>query len=329
MNQVQRRQFLVASGALLAAPLLSFAQQNPPKIARIGFLGSESTSTYASRIEALRTGLRDLGYVEGKNIAIEFRWAEGNLDRLTELATELVRLKVDVIVTHSTPAISAAKQVTTSTPIVMATSADALATGLVANLARPGGNVTGSTAFGRELSAKRLELIKEAMPRLTQVAVVFNSGNPSGRTMIQAIEITAKPLKIALQPFGVRGPDEFAGAFAAMAKKRVGAFVTVEDPMLNVNASTIADLAIRHRLTSSGSKEIAEAGGLIGYGVNSLELYRRAAYFVDKILKGAKPGDLPIEGPTTFDLVVNTRTAKTLGIRIPQSILIRASQVIE
>ncbi len=317
---MKRRNLLMALGAgALAAPLASFAQQQPAKVARIGFLGSGSASGYASLVDALRAGLRD----------IEFRWAEGKYDRLPDLAAELVRLKVDVLVTQGTPAALAAKRATTTIPIVMAVSGDAVATGLVASLARPGGNITGSTLFNPELAAKRLELLKEAMPRITRVAVLVNPDNPARGPDFQLIKITARSLKVEIEPFEVRGPNEFESAFAAMAKRRVDAVTINQDGMLNANSRAIADLAAKQRLPSAGFKEFAEAGGLIGYGVNRPEMFRRAAYFVDRILKGAKPGDMPVERPTKFELVVNMKTAKALGIKIPQTILLRADKVIE
>ena len=328
---ITRRKLLIAVGAgALAAPLVSFAQQQPGKVYRVGILHAASDSSYASQqVEALRAGLRDLGYVEGKNIVIEYRWAEGKYDRLPELAAELVRLKVDVLVTHGTPGTRAAKQTTTTTPIVSASSGDAVATGLVASLARPGGNITGSTFFVPELMAKRLELLKEAMPRTRRVAALVNRDDPSTVPVFKAMEITARSLKIELQKFEVRGPNEFDSAFSAMAKSRVDGVVVQEDSMLTTNARSIADLAAKQRISSAGFPAFAEAGGLIGYGVNTVELFRRAAYFVDKILKGAKPGDIPVERPTKFELVINMKTAKALGIKLPTAILLRPDRVIE
>ena len=325
-----RRDLLIALGVgALAAPLVSFAQQQPAKVPRIGFLGALSASDFASRVEALRAGLRDLGYVEGKNIVIEYRWAEGKYERLPDLAAELVRLKVDVLVTHAVPGTRAAKQATTTIPIVMAAGSDPVKGGLVASLAHPGGNVTGSAFFNLELGAKRLELLKEAFPRTRRVAVLLHRDSPVNEQYLQAMEPTAKSLKVGLERFEVRRPVEFDGAISAMAKKRVDAVVINEEPMLIANAEGIADLANKHRLPSIGFKEIAEAGGLMAYGVNILEMYRRAAVFIDKVLKGAKPSELPIEQATRFELVINRKTAKALGLTIPQSILFRADRVIE
>jgi putative ABC transport system substrate-binding protein len=324
-----RRNLLIALGAgALAAPLSLLAQPQG-KVWRIGFLSSESASGDGTRVEALRAGLRDLGYEEGKNLVIELRWADGKNDRLPELAAELVRLNVDVLVTYASPAIRAAKQATTTIPIVMAAVADPVALGLVASLARPGGNITGSTFFITELAAKRIELLKEALPRITQVAVLFDPAIPPSRLILQAMETTARSLKVTLHEFAVRGPSEFESAFAAIVKKRVGAIAVMENPMFIANAKTISDLAAKARLPLIGNGEVAEAGGMIGYGANLLELYRRAAYFVDRILKGANPGAIPVEQPTRFELVINLRTAKALGIKISQSLLQRADKVIE
>jgi putative ABC transport system substrate-binding protein len=324
-----RRKLLVALGAsALAAPLGSFAQQQG-KVWRIGFLGPGSASNNATRVEALRAGLRDSGYVEGKNLVIEFRWAEAKYDRLPELAAELVRLKVDVLVTVGSVGALAAKRATTTIPIVMANSADAVMMGLVASLAHPGGNITGSTIFAPEISAKRIELLREAVPRITQVAVLLNPANPNNGLNLQAMELTAKSLKVGIQRFEARGPVDFDAAFSAMTKKRVDAVTISQDSMLIANARAIADVALKLRLPSSGSNELAEAGGLVGYEVSFSEMFRRAAFFVDKILKGTKPGDIPVEQPTKFELVINMKTAKALGVKIPNSILVRADKVIE
>jgi putative tryptophan/tyrosine transport system substrate-binding protein len=325
-----RRKLLVALGVgALATPLTAFAQQKG-KVWRIGFLGTASASGYAGRVDALRAGLRDLGYVEGKNIVIEFRWAEGKYERLPELAAELVRLKVEIIVAQGTPGILAAKNATTTIPIVMPASADPVAVGLVASLARPGGNVTGMTGFGPEGAAKRLELLKDAFPRTRQVAVLFNPDNSNYiRLGLPALEATAKSLKLELQQFPVRGPGDIDSAFAAMAKRRVDAVVFIDDAMLVANVGVIAKLAAKMRLPSVGPSDLAEAGGLMAYGVNRLDSFRRAAYFVDRILKGAKPADLPVEQATRFETVLNLKTAKALGLQFPQAVLARADRVIE
>ena len=325
----KRRKLIIALGAsALAAPLSSFAQQ-PVKIARIGFLGAASASGYAKQLDGFRLGLRDFGYMEGKNIVIEYRWAEGNYAQLAELAAEQVHSKVDVIVTHGTPGTRAAKGATTTIPIVMAISGDAVATGLVVSLPRPGGNITGSTFFGPELSAKQIELLKEILPRITRVAVLVNPDNPVIGPMSKAMEITTKSLNLGLQQFAVRGPNEFENAFSAMVQKSVEAVAIQEDGMLNANVRTAGDLAMRKRLPLIGNTEVPRAGGVLGYGVNFPEVFRSAAYFVDNILKGAKPADLPVQQPTKFELVINLKTAKALGITIPQSLLSRADEVIQ
>jgi putative ABC transport system substrate-binding protein len=326
-----RRKLIIALGAgALATPLRSFAQQPPTRMHRIGFLGPSSAAGVASRLDALRAGLRELGYVEGKNLVIEFRWAEGKYDRLPELAAELVRLNVELIVTSSTPGVLAAKQATTAIPIVMAAQGDAVATGLVTSLARPGGNITGSNFFSPQLHAKRLELLKEVLPQARRFGFL---ANPDTTVMVReafkVMSLTAKSLKVELQAFDVRGPQEFESVFAEMAKRRVAAFTWQDEPMLIANAASVASIAARHRIAAIGFSEFPAAGGLIGYGPDISAMFRRAAYFVDKILKGAKPSDLPIEQPTKFEMVVNLKTAKTLGIKIPNSILLRADKVIE
>jgi putative ABC transport system substrate-binding protein len=315
--------------ALLAAPLVAEAQP-AGKVYRIGFLGAASPSgAYAHLVEAFRQGLRDLGYVEGKNVAIEYRWAEDRYDRLPALAAELARLKVDLIVTHGTAGSRAAKQATTTIPIVMTVSGDAVATGLVASIARPGGNLTGSNFFYPELNAKRMELLKEVVPRARRMAAFANPDNPAVPGALRAMELMAQSLKMDLQVVEVRGPDEFPGAFSAMAKRRVDAVVVLDDAMLIASAQQVADLAAKNRLPAIGFREYADAGGLIAYGVNFPEIWRRSAIFVDKILKGAKPADLPVEQPTKFELVINLRTAKALGLTIPQSVLQRADEVMQ
>ena len=323
---MQRREFITLLGGAAAAwPLAARAQQ--PAMPVIGFLGSLSASDF--RVEALRAGLRDLGYVQGKNIAIELRWAEGNYDRLPTLVADLVRLKVDVIVTHGTPGALAAKQATTTIPIVVAAVGDPLASGVVTSLARPGGNVTGLTFFNPEIAAKRLELLKEALPGLTDVGILLNSANPANDPTLPQMRSVAQHLKLELHQFDARAPADFEGAFAAMVTQRVGAFVVVEDPMLISNVPMVAALALQQRLPSCAWPDFAIAGGLMAYGVDFPDMFRRAATLVDKILKGAKPGDLPIERATKFEIIVNLKTAKALGLSIPYNLLVRANEVIE
>jgi len=327
---MNRGKILLALLALLALGAIPLAEaQQAAKIYQIGILSAETASGYAKRLEALRAGLHDLGYVEGRNIVIEFRWAEGQYDRLPGMAAELVRLKPDVLVTFGIKAALAAKRVTATVPIVIPATADAVATGLVARLARPEGNITGSTYFGTQLMTKRLELIIGAVPRITQVAVLMNPANSSFEAIFQAMEIPARSLKVGLQSFEVRVPKEFDSVFAALAKKRVDAIAILEDTMFAVNAKMVADLAAKNRLPSTGNMEFAEAGGLIGYGPSQTELFRRAATFVDKILRGASPSDIPMEQATKFELLVNLKTAKAIGLTIPPVVLLRADRVIE
>ena len=279
-------------------------------------------------MEAFRVALRELGYVEGKNIVIEFRWAEGNYDRLPALAAELVELKVAVVVTPGGKANIAMARVTKTIPIVVVRASQPVGQqGVISNLARPGGNITGFTAFGSELTAKRLELLREAVPRITSVAFLVNPADPPSYR--GTMELAAKALKLELQQYEARGPGEFDSTIAGMVQRRADAIVVQGDTMFTVNAKVVADLAIKYRLPSVGIPEYAEAGGMIGIGANMIEGYRRAAVYVDKILKGENPGDLPIEGATNFRLVINQKTAKALGLAIPQSLLLRADEVIQ
>ena len=327
-SYMKRREFIALVGGAAAWPLAARAQPTN-KIARIGFLGSATAAGSAQSVSTLREGLSALGYVEGKNIILEFRWAEGKYDQLLELVTDLIRLNVDVLVTHGTPGTQTAKRATNNIPIVMAISGDAVATGIVTNLGRPEANVTGSTFFLPELNAKRLELLMEVLPHVTHVGALSNPANPVSRPIIPAMRAAAARLKLEIEVFEVQGPSDFIGAFEAVAKSRVNAVAVTEDGEFAASFKTIAALAVGNKLPSIGSKEYAEAGGLIGYGVNILNLYRRAAYFIDKILKGSKPADLPIEQPTRFDFVINLKTAKTLGLTVPPTLLSRADVVIE
>ena len=299
---------------------------------RIGFLGVQTPAAWGPRLDAFRAGLRDLGYVEGKNITIDFRFAEGQFDRLPGLADELVSLKVDVLVTHSTAGALAAKEATATNriPVVMTNVGDAIGTGIVASLARPGGNITGDTFFAAELAAKRLEVLTEAMPRTRRIAVVANPDSPGTAPQLRAMEGTAKALGLVLVRTDVRSPADLDGAFAAMTATKVDAVVVNEgDTKIIANVRSIAEQAVARRLPSIGFIEYVDAGGLFGYGVNFLALYRRAAVFVDKILKGAKPADIPIERPTTFEFAINMRTATALGITVSSATRLRADRVIE
>jgi putative tryptophan/tyrosine transport system substrate-binding protein len=297
--------------------------------ARIGFLGASTILGVEARLQRLRAGLRDLGYVEGHNIVIDFRWAEGNYSRLMEFAAELLDLKADILVTYGTPGTLAARQVTTTTPIVMIVSGDAVATGIVGSLSRPGGNITGSTFFNPELSAKRLEVIKEAHPSARRVGILLNPGNPINAPVMRATEIAAKPLELELLSFETRRSDELRKTFSRMRDVGIDAVGVTDDTHFVGNARAIAELAINNRLPSIGFSEFAQAGGLIGYGVNLGDLWYRAAFFIDRILKGIWPGDLPVEQPTKFELALNLKTARALGLKIPPTLLARADEVIE
>ena len=327
---MKRREFIRLLGSAATSWPLAARAQQADKVYRIGYLSLGSPTAEATRFNAFRAGLAALGYVEGKNLTIETRWLEGGkYDQLAELAAQLVDLKVDVIVTYTTPGVLAAKRATTTIPIVMAVVADALASGLVSSLARPGGNVTGMTYFVPELAAKRLELLKDSVPSLLQAGVLFNSANPSHEPVLSAMRLTAQALKLELVEFAVREVADLEGAFAAMAAKPVGAVVITEDPVLIYNAEAGAKFALRYRLASCGFIEFAQAGGLVGYGIDYLDMWRYAATFVDKILKGAKTADLPVERATKFLTIVNLMTTKAIGVELPTSLLLRADQVIE
>jgi putative ABC transport system substrate-binding protein len=328
---MRRRSLLITAGAVLTAPFPGFAQRPPSPIPRIGFLGVSTAAAWAPRIDEFRAGLRDLGYVEGRNIVIEFRFAEGKYDRLPELAAELVRLKVDVIVTHSAQGALAAKQATATNPIpvVMTNVGDAVGTGIVASLARPGGNITGDTFYVTELVPKRLELLKDAFPRIRRVAILANPDNAATARYLSAMDTAGRDLSVALPKFHVRSPADLDGAFAAMAKDGVDALAIIEDVVLIAEFKRIAELAAKQRLPSISFVEYADAGGLFGYGVDFRALYRRAPVVVDKILKGAKPADIPIERPTTFEFVINMKTAKALGLSVSPATRSRADREIE
>src|SRR5262245_25868081 len=305
--------------------------QQPAKIPLIGFIESGTPSSSSGRIEAFRQGLRDLNYIEGKNILVEYRYAEAKNERFPSIVAELVQLKVDVLVSHSLTVIRTAKQATKTIPIVMAIPDDPVATGLVDSLAHPGGNITGLTRLSRELSGKRLELLKETVPRMSRVGVLRDADNSGVAIGFKEYEVAARALKIPLQSLEVRNPNpDFEGVFQAAAKGRVNALITVRNALLNRYAKRIADLAIKNRLPSmhEGS-DYVEAGGLRSYSANDSELYRRTATYVDRILKGTKPADLPVEQPTKFELVINLKTAKQIGVTIPQSVLYRADKVIK
>ena len=314
---------------LLATRLAADAQQlgTAP---RIGFLGSTSAAASKQLLDAFREGMRELGYVEGRNIVIEYRWAEGKYGRLPDLAAELVRLKLDLLVAVSTPGAQAAKRATKTIPIVMVAIADPIAIGLVASLARPSENITGLTFISPELTGKRLELLKEVVPGLTRVAVLANPGHPGSAPQVREAQVAAQALGLQLQLWEVRDPKEFDSAFSAMTRERVGALIVLSDALFLAERRRIADLAAMHRVPAIHYvKEYADAGGLMAYGASIPDQFRRAATYVDKILMGAKPAELPVEQPTKFELVLNLKTAKALGLTIPQHVLIRADKVIE
>jgi putative ABC transport system substrate-binding protein len=322
---------LVVAVSILAAPLAAEAQQ-AAKIARLGYL-SLNLSGNPHTSKAFLQGLRDLGYIEGRNVVIEYRDAEGKLDRLPALAAELVALKVDVILAVSTPQALIAKQATKTIPIVFASAADPVTSGLVTSLARPGGNVTGLSFLAPELVGKRLEQLKQAVPGVTRVAVLWQPGGYGERTeqdMLKEAEVAARALGVRLQFVEARGPEDFDRAFSDMTRARADALTVQSTTMLFVERRRLVDLAAKNRLPAVyTSRDYADAGGLMSYGPNLADLFRRAATYVDRILKGAKPGDLPVEQPTKFELVINLKTAKALGLKISQSVLQRADQVIE
>jgi putative ABC transport system substrate-binding protein len=316
-------------GGLVAPP--AAAAQQLTRLPRIRYLGASSPSLEPHYVDAFRQKLRDLGYIEGQNIAIEYRWAEGQDDRLPDLAAELVGSKVDVIVTTGTPGTFAAKQATKTIPIVMASSGDPVRSGLVTSLARPGGNVTGFTVLGPELEGKRLELLKQAVPRLSRVAVLWNPANPAIPFYYQQTLVAARALHVTLEPVvEVRRVADFESAFSALARARPHALMVLADRLLLAHRMRIVDFAVTRRLPGMYAyREYVDAGGLMSYAPSNIELFRGAAIYADKILKGAKPSELPVQEPTKFELVINLKTAKALGLTIPQSLLIRADELIQ
>ncbi len=316
---------------LLAGPLPAEAQQ-AGKVHRIGIVLSGGSPGRSSRPwKAFLQGLRDLGYVEGQNIIIEYRYGKGRLDRMSSLVNELIQQKVDVIVVTNQVAIRAAKKATKTIPIVMRSSVDPVAAGHVVSLARPGGNITGLTYRKRDLCAKRVELLKDVLPRMSRLAILWDTDGPGPTAAFKVCKVTARVLKLDLQSLEVRGPNpDFEGAFQAAKKERSEALIIVGNPLITRHLKRIMELVTRNRLPSMNPRRrYVNAGGLMSYGVSFVELLRRAATYVDKILKGAKPADLPIERPTKFDLVINLKTAKQLGITIPPEVLYRATEVIK
>ena len=329
---MRRREFIAGLGGAAAWPMVVRAQQADQLIAhpRIAFLGAEFASTNQHFFDAFRQGMIEHGYVDGQNITLVERWAEGRSEHFPELIDELLRLKANVILAASLPAALAAKSGTTTIPIVFIAS-DPLESGLVSSLARPDGNLTGlSLSLGDEFSSKWLELLKEAVSNVSRVAVLWNPVNPVNSRYVSVLQGAAEKLGIMLQPQGVSDPDQFTGAFATIVAERSQALVVVIDPLTVRYRERIVELAMQNRLpTMYGFREFVEAGGLIAYGVNVPDLCRRAAIYVDKIIKGAKPADLPVEQPTKFELVINLNTAKALGLDVPATLLARADEVIE
>jgi len=324
---VRRRDFIALLGISASARPLAARAQQTGKIYKIGFL---SPSSSQPPLAYLFDSLRELGWIEGRNVSIEYRFAENRPERLPELATDLVRLNVDLIVAIGTLGPVAARRATSTIPIVMVGAGDPLGTGLVASLARPGGNVTGMSLMAPDLGGKRLELLNEVLPRLTRVAVLWNAGNPYPALVFKETQAAGRTLGVEIQSLAVRGPDDFDGAFEAAREQRPDALITVEDPLTLSNQKLIAEFAAGQQLPAIyGLREFVTAGGLMSYGANPSDLFRRAAGYVDKILRGAKADDLPVQQPALFELIINLRTAKALGLEIPPTLLARADEVIE
>jgi putative tryptophan/tyrosine transport system substrate-binding protein len=325
----------IVTCSLLTVFLLttSLAQaQQPKKVPRIGYLSGADPARESTGSEAIRLALRERGYIEGQNIATEYRYAEGKTDRLPELAAELVRLKVDIIVVSGgNTQVRAVKNATKTIPIVMAGGSDPVEAGLVESLARPGGNVTGLTNLARELSGKRLELLKEAVPKIARVAILYDPATPSVALSVKEdLPVAARALRLTIQPWEVRSADDFEKVFAALNKQRPDGLYVPQGGLMNANLKRIVGLALKSRLPSMYSyREAVDAGGLMYYGADLADSYRRVAYFVDRILKGAKPADLPVEQPTKFEFVINLKTAKQIGVTIPPNVLARADKVIK
>jgi putative ABC transport system substrate-binding protein len=326
---MKRRAFITLLGGAAAAWPLAARAQQPAKLPTIGYLGSATLATQGQWAAAFARRLRELGWIDGRNVAIEYRWAEGRDERFAEIAAEFVRLKVDVIVTSATPPVVAAKQTTSVIPIVFAAAGDPVGTGLVASLARPGGNVTGLSNQLVDTAAKRVELLREVVPGLRRLAIMANVGNPVAVFDMHEVEATARTLGLEVTTPEIRRGEDIAPAFEAL-KGRAEALYVVFDPLVGTHRIRINTFALAARLPTMYSvREGVEAGGVMSYGPNFPDLFRRAAEYVDKILRGAKPADLPIEQPTKFDLVINLSTAKALGLTIPESFLLRADEVIE
>jgi len=327
---MKKKILLVAVATFILVSFHLAQAQQPKKVPRIGFLSTVSPSTLSSRVDSFRQGLRELGYVEGKNIVIEWRYGDGKLDRLPALAAELVRLKVDVIVTAAPPVTRAAKQATVTIPIVMAFDDDPVGSGFVASLNRPGGNITGLSTQSPEISGKQLEFLREIVPKLSRVGVLGDVTRPGVPQALREINVVAEAFRVQVQYLEVRGPKDIETAFRAATKERADALIVLGSPVLRSQQKQVVDLAVKSGLPATYSvPEFVEDGGLMTYGVNINDLYRRAATYVDKILKGAKPADLPVEQPTKFEFVVNLKAAKQIGLTIPPNVLARADKVIK
>ena len=320
--------FIITLGILLGS--LTAQAQQTGNVYRIGFLGNSTAALEANLVRPFREGLHDLGYVEGRNVLIEYRWAEGKYDRFPALIGELLALKVAVIVTAGTPATLAVKKATTSVPIVMSAVGDPVGTGLVPSLSHPGGNITGLTAISTEMDAKRLELLREVVPSVSSIALLWNADSPLQVLAEKQVQAAAHLLRLRVLSFGVKTEEEIKSALAVMARERPDALLVLADRLLLHHRALIMDFATRHRLPGVHAyRELVEAGGLMSFGPSYADMHKRAAYFVDRILKGAKPGDLPVERPSTFELVINLKAAKALGLTIPQSVLLRGTEFIQ
>jgi putative ABC transport system substrate-binding protein len=327
---MQRRQFLTLVGGAATWPLAAHAQPQSGKMSRIGFLGNSTAALEANLVEPFRDGLRALGYEEGRTILIEYRWAEGNYARFPALVAELLAANVDVLVTAGTPAALAIKQATTSVPVVMIAVGDPVGTGLVPSLARPGGNLTGLSSIAPDLEGKRLEILREVVSKLSHVALFINSANPFHSLSVRQAQAAAQALAIKLQLLDVRAAEDLDGAFAAILKERPEALLILADRIFLHNRTRMMDFATRQRLPNVNAyRELIEAGGLMSFGPSYEDMHRRAAIYVDKILKGAKPGDLPVEQPTKFTLVLSLKAAKAIGLDVSPLLLARADEVIE
>ena len=320
--------FIITLGILLGS--LATQAQQTGNVYRIGFLGNSTAALEANLVGPFREGLRDLGYVEGRNVLIEYRWAEGKYDRFPALIGELLALKVAVIVTAGTPATLAVKKATTSVPLVMSAVGDPVGAGIVPSLSHPGGNITGLTAISTEMDAKRLELLREVVPSVSYIALLWNAASPLQVLAEKQVQAAAQVLRMRVLSLGVKTEEEIKSALAVMARERPDALLVLADRLLLHHRALIMDFATRHRLPGVHAyRELVEAGGLMSFGPSYADMHKRAAYFVDRILKGAKPGDLPVERPRTFELVINLKVAKALGLTIPQSVLLRGTEIIQ